>query len=50
MAEWIAHATLNAQVMDFNAGAASWLTMYSTYIQVVPNLVKKSAVCAEISL
>ena len=48
--EWIAHGTLNAQVMGLNLSAASWLTMCSANIPVVPNLVKKSGVCAVMSL
>ena len=32
VAEWIAHGTLNVQVVGSNLSAASWLTMCSAYI------------------
>ena len=44
VAEWIEHGTLNVQVAGSNFSAVSWLTMCSTYIQVVPDLVRKSVV------
>ena len=50
VAKWIAHGTLNAKVMGLNLSAASWLTMCSTCIWVVPNSVKKSGECAVMSL
>ena len=42
VSKWIAHGTLNVQVMGSNLSPASWLTMCSAYIyEWYPTLLKK---------